>query len=231
MPRNTKRLPEDATPDLVQRHHQAFVQNSRYATAEAMLDAVFGAYRSNASFQNILIKSCVLNALYSTNINAIYAVAERIMEVEIDDRLARADQTLVNDIARVQVNEETMREFYSFASKYCHFHVNSYPIYDSFVEELLVHYQIKRPYMEMLNLKKNRTKKYIREYLHQYDHFCDTLTRFRDQFVLNNISAREMDHFLWGYGRELYPKAYKKRKSSDQGAEGAAEDRAPYLGR
>ncbi|MFH1920827.1 MAG: hypothetical protein ABIP48_13165 [Planctomycetota bacterium] len=216
MPRNTKPLPQDPTAELVREYHEAFLANERFSTAEATLDQVFGQWRNNDCFRNILIKACLLNSLYSTNINAIYAAAQRIRELEVDRRLEAADHSLVNEIAKVQVNEDTERDFYSFASKYCHFHNNpSYPIYDSYVEDVLVHYQIKCPFMELMDPRKKTTKKHIREHLKDYEAFCVALNALRARFALESASVRELDHFLWGYGRELYPKKYKKKNPRD----------------
>jgi hypothetical protein len=78
MPRNTKPLPDPATHQLVMEYDAGFVGDSRYSTAEATLDTVFQDYPSNTDMPSILIKACTLNALYSTNINAIYRAAERI---------------------------------------------------------------------------------------------------------------------------------------------------------
>ncbi len=208
MPRNTKTLPEDATPKLVKEYHQKFVNNERFALSERVVKTVFAQYPGNTSFDNIMIKACVLNTMYSTRINAIDAVARRILSLKIDCRISSADKTLVNEIAQVQVNERTLRNFYSFASKYCHFHNPAYPIYDSFVEDMLVHYQIKDPFMVLGQGMEPKTKAHICKHLDDYGQFSQAMESFKCKYDLQNCSTEEIDHFLWGYGRELYPKSY-----------------------
>ena len=48
-----------------------------------------------------MIKCSILNDVYSTNIFKIYLVTCRILELDIDDRLATGYIILVNDIATV----------------------------------------------------------------------------------------------------------------------------------
>ncbi len=217
MPRNTKPLPEDATLDLVRKYHEVFMNNERYAMGERIVKSVFAQYPGNTSLDSIVIKACVLNTLYSTNINAIVAVAERILSLNIDARLTATDKALVNEIGRVRVNEKSKRNFYSFASKYCHFHNTAYPIYDSFVEDMLVHYQIKNPFMSLRPGAKPKTKTHIRSHLEDYGRFYNAVEAFKQRYGLQACSSEEIDRFLWGYGRLLYPKNYEKKKRKKKG--------------
>jgi hypothetical protein len=213
MSRNTKRLPQDATQELVEKYHQAFLGNERYAMSELTVQFVFDNCRDNSCMKNILIKACVLNSLYSTNIRAIYAVAQRVLSLNIDQRLRKGDKALVNEIAQTRLNKDTERGFYSFASKYCHFHNNdAYPIYDSFVEDVLVHYQIKSPFMGIPDQKKSSIKKNIREHLKRYESFWAEIEGLKQKYGLQPFSTKEIDHFLWGYGRALYPRNYGKQR-------------------
>jgi hypothetical protein len=184
------------------------MNNERFVLGERVVKNVFDQYPGNTSLDNIMIKTCVLNTIYSTRINAIDAVARRILSLKIDNRIISTDKTLVNEIARVQVNEKSHRNFYSFASKYCHFHNSAYPIYDSFVEDMLVHYQIKSPFLILGQEMKSKIKTHIRKHLEDYNRFSEAIESFKRRYGLQTCSAEEIDHFLWGYGRELYPKNY-----------------------
>ena len=206
MPRNTKPLPEDATLDMVRKYCQKFVDKEEFALGERVVKKVFAQYPDNTSFDSIMIKSCVLNTIAHTKIYAIDKVASRIFPLKIDHRIISGDKTLVNEIAQVRINEKSHRNFYSFASKYCHFHNPVYPIYDSFVEEMLVHYQIKSPFMVLSQGMNPKTKTHIRKHLEDYGHFSDTLEAFKNKYGLQNCSTEEIDHFLWIYGHELYDK-------------------------
>ena len=117
-----------------------------YTAQESSLKKLFTkTYRRNINLDDVLIKVCSLNDFYSTNIFKPYAVARHIVNLNIDDRIKKNDFTLVNEIAIVQVNETKSINFYSFATKYCSHHKpKEFPIYDYFLERLLMHFQRKK---------------------------------------------------------------------------------------
>jgi hypothetical protein len=203
MTMSARQLPKDATAELVRQYHQIFQKNELFTLSERAVKTVFSQYNGNTCLDNILIKVCVLNTLYGTNIRDSVTVARHIKNLDIDERVMAGDKSLVNELAQVQFSASKFN-FYSFASKYCHFHNLSYPLYDSFVEDLLVHYQIKDPKYPFISLPADPQKKTaIRAYLKDYSSFCDAIESFKQKYNLCSFSTEELDHFLWGYGREL----------------------------
>ena len=92
----------------------------------------------NTDMSDILLKVAALNDFYSINIFSVYPVAKHILSLGIDDRLKTGDVALVSDIQRVTING-VEKNFYSFATKYCsHHRPLDFPIYDSYVEKVLV---------------------------------------------------------------------------------------------
>lgn len=66
---------------------------------------------------------------------------DSLCSLDIDSRLKAGDVTLVRDIQYLTISE-TQKNFYSFASKYCsHHNPLDYPIYDSFVDEILRYFR------------------------------------------------------------------------------------------
>ena len=114
-----------------------------YVLQESSLRKLFAVtYPRNVDMDDVLIKVCSLNDFYSTNIFSPFTVAKHIVDLDIDQRLGNRDLTLVNDIAVVKVNGQKTINFYSFATKYCSHHFpEDYPIYDSFVEKMLMHFK------------------------------------------------------------------------------------------
>jgi len=114
-----------------------------YVLQESSLRKLFAeTYPRNVDMDDVLIKVCSLNDFYSTNIFSPFTVAKHIVDLDIDQRLTDRDLTLVNDIAVVKVNGQKTINFYSFATKYCSHHSpEDYPIYDSFVEKMLMHFK------------------------------------------------------------------------------------------
>src|SRR3990172_2016078 len=95
------------------------------------MSELFGKYPSNQKLRDILIKATALNSLYNTNIYATVKLAKHILNKNIDAKLRDGSPELVDEIAHVEINGK-LRNNYSFASKYCHWHQpEMYPIYDS----------------------------------------------------------------------------------------------------
>ena len=169
-----------------------------YVAQEAAIDKLFlGEFNSNDNLQNILIKCSVLNDFYSTNIFKIYPVAKHILSLNVDKRLEANDVTLVDDIAKVTIGDSE-KNFYSFASKYCSHHKPlEYPIYDSYVEKVLIHFN--KVYC-FYSFHKNDLKNYSK--------FKTILIKFREFFKLEEFNLKELDKYLWQFGKYYFPKTY-----------------------
>ena len=169
-----------------------------YVAQEEAIDKLFyGEFKSNDNLQNILIKCSVLNDFYSTNIFKIYPVAKHILSLNVDSRLASNDVTLVDDIAKVTIGDSE-KNFYSFASKYCSHHKPlEYPIYDSYVEKVLLHFN---KVYHFYTFHKNDLKNYSK--------FKTVLIKFRDFFGLEEFNLKELDKYLWQFGKFYFPKTY-----------------------
>ena len=154
----------------------------------------------NKSIEHILLKVSTLNDFYSTNIFDTYSVARHILNLNVDSRLEAKDYSLVNDIARVSIKGK-VRNFYAFSSKYCsHHRPESFPIYDSFVEKMLLHYQSVSGFGE-----------FRKDDLKNYSRFIEIIRSFQTYYKLAKFSLREIDVFLWLVGKEYFPRNYKRR--------------------
>ena len=124
-----------------------------YTLQEKSLNLLFHSYcPDNNQIEQVLLKVSALNDFYSTNIFDTYTVAKHILKCNIDNDLGAGNEALVNKIAPVTINGKT-RNFYSFASKYCSHHKpESYPIYDSYVDKMLMHFKKKDKYAFLLYL-------------------------------------------------------------------------------
>lgn len=169
-----------------------------YVLQESALDKLFfDTYPNNADINDILIKASVLNDFYSTNIFSIFPVAKHILNLDIDSRLKRGDETLVNDIANISINGKT-KNFYSFATKYCSHHFPKiFPIYDSYVEKVLMYFQ-----------KKDNFSKFKKEDLKNYKIFKDTLINFKKFYNIDEYNLKDIDRYIWQLGKDYFPKKY-----------------------
>lgn len=169
-----------------------------YVLQESALDKLFfNTYPNNTDINDILIKSSVLNDFYSTNIFSIFPVAKHILNLNIDNRLKNGDETLVNDIANIVINGK-QKNFYSFATKYCSHHFPKvFPIYDSYVEKVLVYFQ-----------KKDNFSKFKRADLKDYKKFKNTLIEFKRFYNIDEYNLKDIDRYIWQLGKDYFPKKY-----------------------
>lgn len=170
-----------------------------YVWQEKSLNKLFSEiYPNNTKLEDILIKASSLNDFYSTNIYSIFPVAQHILQLNIDERLNSFDETLVNDIALIEINGKE-KNFYSFTTKYCsHHHPTEYPIYDGYVEKILLHF-----------CKQDNFSKFKKADLKNYKIFKQTLLDFKKYYDIDEYNLKDIDKYVWLLGKEYLPKKYK----------------------
>lgn len=169
-----------------------------YVLQESALDKLFFyTYPNNTDINDILIKASALNDFYSINIFSIFPVAKHILNLDIDKRLKSGDETLVNDISNIVINGKN-KNFYSFATKYCSHHLPTiFPIYDSYVEKILLYFQ-----------KKDNFSVFTRDDLKDYKIFKDTLIKFKKFYNIDEYNLKDIDRYIWQLGKDYFPKKY-----------------------
>jgi len=177
----------------------------KYPLQEKALNFLFAeACPRNDDMTHVILKVSALNDFYSTNIFDTYSVAERILSIkDFNERLKNADYSLVNEIAQVTINGKT-KNFYSFASKYCsHHRPDLFPIYDSYVEKMLLFYDKNTRFMTCKKLD-----------LKNYQKFVSTIKGFQEAYKLEKFSLRDIDVFLWQVGKKYFPNTYGKKSKT-----------------
>ena len=186
-------------PSVILEYLDKWKQLENYRLQEASLGILFHSLcPENKKIEHVLLKVSALNDFYSTNIFDTYSVAKHILTKDIDARLGANDYSLVNDIAQIKIKAKT-KNFYSFASKYCSHHKpTSYPIFDSFVEKMMLHYKSVDSFngFDKVDLK-------------DYERFIEIIKCFQSFYKLEKFSLREIDIFLWLAGKEWFPRKYK----------------------
>ncbi len=193
--------PLKPSPSLISKYVEMWHRSEameNYRLQEASLVILFQQmWRENTKLEHVLLKVTALNAFYSTNIYDTFSVAKHILTIDVDARLKADDCSLVNDIANVTIKGKT-KNFYSFASKFCSHHKpTSYPIFDSFVEKLMLHYK-----------REDRFYDFEKADLKDYRRFVEIIRRFQSFYKLEKHSLREIDMFLWMAGKEWFPRKY-----------------------
>lgn len=175
-----------------------FLEN--YTAQEKAINKLFlSTFPNNNKIDEVLAKVAILNDFYSTNIFSTYPVAKHIVELNIDERLAEGDLSVVQEIAEIVI-EKKPRKFYSFATKYCSHHNDSvYPIYDSYVKKVLINFRNKDSFA---NFDNNELTDYLV--------FCRIINEFREFYHLERYTIKEIDKYLWLLGKQYLPNNYKK---------------------
>ena len=188
------------TVDEVEKYLKSWkrLEDQKYKCQEESLDLLFKELcPKNTELKHILLKCASLNDFYSTNIFSVYPVAKHILSLKnIDERLKSYDTLLVSEIQKVSISD-VEKNFYSFASKYCsHHNPNDYPIYDSYVDEVLRYFRNKKD----LSFRNDDLK--------DYDKFKSVILTFRDKFSLQKYNLKQIDRYLWQLGKKYFPKKY-----------------------
>ena len=160
------------------------------------LDALFSDYLKNICPWQVLLKVTALNALYKTRIMNVYPVVETILGVgrKLDSLISRADPAAVDLMKMVKfAKREKAMNFFSFASKYCHFHKpDRYPIYDQYVDAAL------------RKLRRDKMLAFESDALNReaYAPFKSVVDAFIERYAAG-CSYDAADKFLWRKGKNL----------------------------
>lgn len=169
---------------LVDQFIRRFEQNERYYEADKAIVKLIRAFPSSSDLGAVLLKVTTINKLYSTNILAPFDVAKHIVSLRLGDQLKNGQLSVVDRIRHVTISG-TEKNFYSFATKYCSWHnLRAYPIYDSFVEKSLRHFNC------------------ITGNLRVYDNLKASVDCLRTQNHITKFTYKQIDKFLWLYGKE-----------------------------
>lgn len=190
---------KEPTVEQVQLYLEKWQQLDNYVLQENALNKLFQLLPTNCDINDVLLKSATLNDFYSTNIFSIYPIAKHILAIpNFDKKLAKGDPILVDEIRKITIKDKE-KNFYSFATKYySHHNPNSFPIYDSYVDKILM----------ALN-KKYHFSRFKRIEMKEYARFKDILSIFQDKFGLNEFSLKQLDVYLWLLGKEAFPRKTK----------------------
>ena len=175
----------------------------KYVLQEKALSKLFiETYPKNIDIDEVLIKVCSLNDFYSTSIFSTFKVAKHILNLNIDEKLLKNDLLIVNEIAKIKINESKTINYFSFATKYCSHHKpDFYPIFDNYVEQVLAYFN------DIHNFYDYRNKN-IREYKTYYE----LIQSFQNYFDLQKYKLKEIDRYLWLIGKKYFKREYKKKK-------------------
>lgn len=200
---------------VIQEYISSF--DSKEGIKESTMEYVFSS--TSNRIQNVLTKVVVLNEFYSTQLNSnppseiaedktyhmdVVSMAKHILAWNEFDEHCRSDDLskrikAVNYIRRGESDyrKPYHKEAYSFATKYCSWHnPNGFPIVDSYSRGMLYYLNQQFKFYD-----KKLTQKTLFE---DYSVFCEIYNALQKhlQDLKKPFSYRELDKFLWLYGKE-----------------------------
>lgn len=157
----------------------------------------FDAHPKNIEKLDVALKFAVLNELYSTNIMDTYSMINHIHKLatkeKLDTLLKSGKPAAVNKIRQghgIRFKKGKDYDFYSFATKYCHFsNTKCYPLYDQYVERAL------------MKLRKTDNVQFKTEELYEPKTFMGIIDTIKQKFSLADY--QQADRALWKYGEQL----------------------------
>ena len=165
-------------------------EKGAYGRTDRAIFTLVNQYRKNDALEPVLLKAAVINGLYSTNVFGIYAMAEHIVQIGVDDYLSRRSPDVVERIANAEIGGKK-RCFFSFATKYCSFHdPDTYPKYDKVVWWML----------QQLRLA-GAIRKFEDSELDRYAGFQSLMIETRDALGMNTLSLQQLDKVFWILGK------------------------------
>ena len=176
-----------------------------YEKKEKLLKELFEA---KEGFNNIFLRVVVLNDFYSTNLGRYDNANVEEMAVHIYEGYKNKDldELISSDDYNKRIEAydyiskvgEGFSRASSFASKYCNWcEPEKFPIMDSYAKGMI--YCIVHEY-ESLD-KKNVTQTKIAD----YEFFCEQFEKVRsfiNEKCNKTYSVKDVDKFLWSYGKE-----------------------------
>jgi hypothetical protein len=191
---------ETPTNDIINKYISKFNKDKRYSVADKAIEQLFNKFPENRELEVVLLKTCIINDLYSTQIYGTFKMAEHILSSQIDEGLANGSPEIVDQIRTghgIQKSKSGIDiNFYSFATKYCNWHNNEhYPIFDTYVGKILYEYQKKDEFssFESIDLK-------------NFNRFKEIILDFKNFYKLTDHNLKQIDKFLWIYGKDYFTK-------------------------
>ncbi len=136
--------------------------------------------RLSSTFQLYLLLEPFFEALLvgAVHLIGVVRMAHHIVSIEdLDKMLGKGDFRAVESIRRghgIRLNSGEDRDFYSFATKYCHFHNSGhFPMWDTLVSELLYRWSKAKAWRAIAS----------QESLRDYGRYHEIVTTARDELV------------------------------------------------
>ena len=177
------------------------------------LSKLFDCMNDESNRFEVSIKVAALNQLYSTAIQYITPVVNKIVcniprdykNLSENEYAALVDRISTATWVSPTTDKNHSRTNLSFASKYIHFLSNrKIPIYDSYIWIVMIGYLKQEKQQE-------KHEKYSFNPPENYEYFYQVFTKFKERSNLQQKSNYGIDKFLWQYGKNILNEIIKEK--------------------
>lgn len=198
------------TNEELETNAQKVREHKKYGIENFLIDGALKQHPENKDLSIVAMKIALIDLTNSTNLSkllgredGLYKLAEKIIEVDFDERVKNGDLSLVEELSR-WTKENIGKNLFSFISKYCLYHNlhchnrDDYVIYDSVVGINLYDYISDEDYYKLSGRK--LTKRSIAKLRNEYNY--ELFSKIADYILKeNNITVdnahRKLDWYIW----------------------------------
>lgn len=188
---------ERPTLDFVSKFLARWQSSGSQGEIVKAIDRQFQQYcPQNSNLGDVILKIYSINSFYDSNCGNIKEMAQRILTLDIDNRLRENDLTLVRDIGKslgAKSADKARQKYDSFASQYCSHHMpEAYPILDLATVK----------YLSKL-LQYDSFSSFQKEDLSDITVLKNVLLDFQKYYSLESFSFADVSRFVWAYAWKL----------------------------
>ena len=184
-----------------------------FGKGDDLLRHVFSDLVSDCSLKNTELAVIVLDSIYHTRLENPIQTARALYDLNTHTKIislitqseAQDRRKIVDTIATInKIDSINAKNIYSFATKFCNFvSPTKYPIYDRYSATLIYKYlQIKKA-----DVCGERVCYYK---MGNYSYYISAYDKFIEEYDLDRFSYKEIDEYLWSYGKLLEASEYFK---------------------
>lgn len=194
-----KKVPELSEKEI--KYYLKCWKKEGYTIEDAIIYNVCEKLSGNHLLDEVYYKVKIINYLYHAGLPEKYTrkMAEHICDISnIDEKIKKQIwdndcMVVVEEIAKLNIDNRVTRRYLSFASKYCSFHnPDIYPIYDKYVLEVL--WVLKNH----LNYETDTTKKEMQQDYIVFSKIAIGVMR-QSPFI---ASIKQQDQYFWMFGKK-----------------------------
>lgn len=188
------------TKNHLEKESERFENDEWNQIYDGVIKQAICQFPTNGYKIGVYTKAVLINTLYHAGVMAIVRLAHHIVKMNIDPKLRVADLSVVKDIRsghgiKPAKGKRRDIDFYSFATKYVHFHKpHSYPMFDNLVMRLL----------SEANKNMEFHSRFKQDDLWDYSKYKSVVDSLAKHLRISDWGYKKIDQGLWNIADRRY---------------------------